>query len=210
MGNNAASLSDDQERALHYIHIGEYEDAQAAVKKAMAARKTVIGRIRAEGGNLDQIKTSIRLQTPEGEAEVADEVKHAIQAARWAGAELGLQLDLFDQDRADATRQYEQGKTAGLKGETPNTQDQDWLTGWHAGQDALAATLSLFRAEPRRISPTDSVDTPEPEPDQPVEADQPDAVEPFEVGDPPWMPPEDLTEGETENLADPQTHEHQS
>src|SRR6516162_9693753 len=59
LGNNAASLTDDQERALHFIHLDEYEKAQADVKAAMAKRKTAIARIRAEGGDLDQIKVSI-------------------------------------------------------------------------------------------------------------------------------------------------------
>lgn len=198
VGNNAAALSDDQLRALHYIHVGEYEAAQAAVKKAMATRKTVIARIKSEGGVLDQIKVSIELQDPDGEERVVADIQRRSQAARWAG--VGLQLDLFDQDRADAQRQYELGKTAGLKGVTPTTQDQDWLTGWHAGQEALSATLDLFRSEPRKVEDKDEEFT------QPARYDATEREPAEMIGDMsgtfPEEPPTDLTEGETENLAD--------
>lgn len=190
-GGNVQSLTDDQERALHFIHIGEYEKAEAAVKKAMAARKTVIARIKSEGGNIDQVKTSIELQTPEGEERVVTRIKSHTQAARWAG--VGLQLDLFDQARADATQAYELGKTAGLQGKTPDNDNQDWLTGWHAGQDALKATLDLFRTDktPPPVEPT-------PESEAFAQAGDPDFEEPLDQ--PMWDPEApDLTEGETEN-----------
>ena len=212
-GSNVQSLTEDQERALHFIHVGEYDDAQRAVKLTMAARKTTIARIRSEGGNIEQIKASIELETPEGEERVITSIKLKSKAARWAG--VGLQLDLFDQDRADATQQYELGKTAGLKGINPDNDNQDWLTGWHAGQDALTATLVLFRKE-RRPEPVEHGPEPEPspevavnEPETPVEERklfEPD-IDPATLSDgEPWSDDTDLTEGEVDserNLADP-------
>lgn len=191
IGANVASLTDDQERALHFIHLGEYQKAEEAVKRAMASRKTAVARIKSEGGNIDQIKVSMALQTPEGEEHVLADIKRKTQAARWAG--VGLQLDLFDQDRADAQAAYERGKTAGLQGLPYENEDQDWMTGYQAGQEALTATLDLFRPEPKQVEDK------EPEPEGiPV-------IEHFQEDNPPWsenVGQEDLTEGETENLAD--------
>jgi len=153
-GDNAASLTNDQARALHFIHVGEYEKAQAAVKKASAERKTVIGRIRAEHGDIDQIKDTIALRDPEQEKTLAARISKMVEAARWSGSFIGnLQLDMFAApDRSPILeRAYEEGKTAGLVGRTASTDlagdaEQEFLRGWHDGQDALKATLELFRS----------------------------------------------------------------
>jgi len=199
-GSNAQGLTDDQERALHFIHLDEYEKAQAAVKAAFAKRKTAIARIRAEGGDLDQIKVSIELKTEEGEEKVAGRTRKTVQAMRWAGS--GFQMDLFGPN-ADS-EDYERGKTAGLQGLTPGGDvSQDWLTGWHAGQEALAATLELFRAEPKKIAaeelpPPVGIDVePEPMPETNIDEGA-DYSEPLGEGVP-WMRDEDdLTEGEVD------------
>ena len=195
LGNNAASLTDDQERALHYLHVSEYEEAQAAVKKAMASRKTVVARIKAEGGNIDQIKVSLELETPEGEERVAGRVNMTIKAMAWAGS--NAQLDLFDGQMEQDDADYQRGKTAGLQGKTPGGDvSQHWMTGWHAGQDALMATLELFRAEPKRIVETrvDGNTTATVEDGVITEVTVDSGI--------PWMPPDDLTEGEVDAPSD--------
>jgi hypothetical protein len=153
-GDNARTLTDDQARALHFLHVREYEGVVAALKAAAAAKKSRIGIIRAEGGSIDQIKATLELQTPEGEKRIQADIERKVTAGRWQGSRIGnLQLDMFAaEDRSPILEKaYEEGKLRGLRGDSMQTEyageaEQEWLRGWHAGQDALTATLDLFRS----------------------------------------------------------------
>lgn len=139
-------LSDDQLRALFFNHKSQYEKALEAKKKADATLKVVCKQIKAEGTKLDDIKTAIRLEEPEGEAELRAQIEREIRVARWVGLPLGTQLSLLDEiDRTPIDeRAFEEGKRAGLKGQVASPPSsyagdtmQKWMDGWSAGQAVL-------------------------------------------------------------------------
>lgn len=146
-GHNSA-LTDEQMQALHLNnHVPAYERALKAKKDADAAFKNVCKTIKAEGGSIDDVKRTIELRTPEGEAKLKVQIEQMLRVARWAGLPLGTQSDLFGPDRRPVEeRAFEDGKRAGLAGKdcktehAPGTEAYDkWIEGWHAGQAVLAA-----------------------------------------------------------------------
>ena len=116
MGHN--QMSDDQARALHLSnHVPAYEKALAAKKKADADFKNVCKTIKSEGGNIDDIKLTIKLRTPEGEKEFKEQIERQRRIAQWNNLPIGGQGWLLDEDRRPLSeRAYEDGKKAGLEG----------------------------------------------------------------------------------------------
>jgi ribosome modulation factor len=145
MGHN--QMSDDQARALHLSnHVPAYEKALAAKKKADADFKNVCKTIKSEGGNIDDIKLTIKLRTPEGEKEFKEQIERQRRIAQWNNLPIGGQGWLLDEDRRPLSeRAYEDGKKAGLEGNDASpphaagTEGYDaWMKGWHEGQAILA------------------------------------------------------------------------
>ena len=147
------NISDDDLQALAFQHKASYEAALATKKKADADFKNVCKRAKAEMGKdaVDQIKTMIECDTPEGEARIKARVLNTVAAARWAGAAFGTQFEMFDgPDRTPAEeRAHGEGKRAGMQGDACRPpydgsvpQYQKWIDGWHKGQEAKAAQLS--------------------------------------------------------------------
>jgi ribosome modulation factor len=145
-GHNA--ISEDQARALHLSnHVPAYEKALAAKKKADADFKNVCKAIKSEGGNVDDIKLTIKLRTPEGEQEFNEFLKRQLRIADWNNLAVGQQGSLFDEDRRPiAERAKKDGEKAGLEGKdatpphAPGTEAYDaWMAGWHESQTTLAS-----------------------------------------------------------------------
>lgn len=117
-GHNS-DLTDDEAATLHFHHVGEYEKALAAKKSADADLRNVAKRIKAEGGSVTAVKSSILLKTPEGEEKFKAEYEQMQLVARWNNLPIGTQGDIFDVDRRPLEeRAYNDGKIAGGEGKT--------------------------------------------------------------------------------------------
>lgn len=151
--NSNGELSEDQLQALGYHHKGKFEAALAAKKAADAAFKTTCKRAVADGVSVDDIKLLIRLDTPEGEAALRDELRRTLRVAGWSNSEIGTQFTFDDiPDRSPLVdRALAEGKKAGMEGQTPNPPyegeaGQAWLEAWHQGQEAIFSVRELSEA----------------------------------------------------------------
>jgi uncharacterized protein (UPF0335 family) len=153
---------DDADKALHFVHLRDYEKALAEKKKADADFKNITKRIKAEGGSVDAIKLTIQLRGQEGEKAFKETMEQMLRVARWNGLPIGTQTSLFDEDRRPIEeRALNEGKTAGMRGENPSVPNvyppdspagKAWMEGWHEGQKAIfniqrPATSQLLRPE---------------------------------------------------------------
>lgn len=143
-----SALTDDEMRALLFIHKREYEDALAAKKEADAHFKNICKAAKAECGKnaVADIKGLIALESPEGEAALREEIERQLRIARWAGAPMGTQFQFFEAPSPAVDQAYENGKVAGFKGETMHPphapsvpQYQRWIDGWHEAQAVLGS-----------------------------------------------------------------------
>lgn len=89
------------------------ERANSTAGKRRQYEKEII----AAGYSKQQIKISLLLQTPEGEAEFKAEMANRLLAAAYSDADIGDQLSLFlDGDRTPAVdRAYKEGQTCAMK-----------------------------------------------------------------------------------------------
>lgn len=111
---------------------------------AAAKRRQYQKEIKESGFSMEQIKISLLLQTPEGEAEFKAEMANRMLAAAYSDAAIGDQLSLFlDGDRTPAVdRAYKEGQTMAMKNEAavpkydPSTpQHAAFMEGYHAEQE---------------------------------------------------------------------------
>ena len=138
-------LTDEQEHALCAHHALAYEKALAAKKAADAAFKNTCKLAKSEGVPLASIKDYIELQTEEGQEKLREEIARKHKVARWAGLPVGTQANFFDEEPPSIDRAMDDGKRAGLKGESAKPPDhltqqqQDaWLEGHAQGQSIIA------------------------------------------------------------------------
>lgn len=87
---------------------------------AAAKRRQYQKEIKESGYSMVQIKISLSLQTPEGEAEFKAEMANRLLAAAYSDADIGDQLSLFlDGDRTPAVdRAYKEGQTRAMQNKT--------------------------------------------------------------------------------------------
>lgn len=152
-GHNKPELTEDERRALTYAHRADWERAEATVKAATAARKAVEDLAKSELGKgaVADIKELILLDMPKGNEALHASIERSLRLARWANAPVGAQFS-FDVDRRPETdRAFENGKTAGLKGEPKKAphdhsvpQHDAWCNGWDTGYGIL---MSDFRSK---------------------------------------------------------------
>lgn len=86
-------------------------------KSSAGKRRQYSKEIKEAGYSMMQIKISLSLQTPEGEAEFKAEMASRLLAAAYSDADIGDQLSLFlDGDRTPAVdRAYKEGQTCAMK-----------------------------------------------------------------------------------------------
>ncbi|MBO6755710.1 MAG: hypothetical protein JJ902_05255 [Roseibium sp.] len=151
VGHN--SLSEEDRKALAFMHKSKYAAALAEKKKADADFKNVCKVIKAELGDsgVQQIKDMIELDTATGETAFKEKLQAMVDAARWSGLSIGTQGELFDVDRRSAEEKAtEKGYTAGVEGKScvapydaGTTEADAWIQAWHAGQKKLFAIQKL-------------------------------------------------------------------
>jgi len=94
---------DPEKRQLFLTDKEAYAKAVEKFKKAQAAVRVIAKTIKSDGFSLRQIKLSIQLETPEGEAEFRSSVANDLLAAQYVGAAIGSQLQMFlEPDRTPA------------------------------------------------------------------------------------------------------------
>lgn len=171
--NMPGKLTDEQRHALTAIHLGAYEKALKAKKKADADFKNACKLAKADLGEqaIPQIKLMIQLETPEGEAALKAKVQEQLQVMRWANVNIDFQGDLFPEvDRRDAEEKaFQEGKRAGLTGKSkqpphhPGTpQYAAWMSGWEEGQTVVAGGFKPM--PPATAAPSRDMDGLDPAP----------------------------------------------
>ena len=95
----------------HWQTLNERANSSAAKRRQYQAE------IKESGFSMQMIKDSLRMATPEGEAEFKAEMANRLLAAAYSDADIGEQLSLFlDGDRTPAVdRAYKEGQTAAMK-----------------------------------------------------------------------------------------------
>lgn len=113
---------------------------------AAAKRRQYLKEVKEAGYSLQQIKISLLLQTPEGEAEFKAEMANRLLAAAYSDADIGEQLSLFlDGDRTPAVdRAYKEGQTRAMENKTLET------TKYSPGTDQYNAFCDGYHAEQER------------------------------------------------------------
>lgn len=139
-------LSEEQRQAIFFGHKGTYEKALAK-KKAMDAQfKVACKLIKSEGTKLADVKLAIELEDPEGSTEMRDRFQRQLEVARWVGAPVGTQFQLFEDRTPLEDKVRDDGKRAGIKGEKcepprtlPGNLMEVWTAAWQSGQAILAS-----------------------------------------------------------------------
>lgn len=154
-GHNAST--EDVQRGLHFkSHVPDYERALQAKKDADAHFKNVCKRIKSEGGDIDDIKLTIRLRTPEGEKEFKALLERQRRVAEWNNLPIGQQGWLLDNDpRSLEEKAFADGEYAGLNnGDAKPPYDpgsvghEAWMKGWHKSQAVLAGGFKKTTTAP--------------------------------------------------------------
>lgn len=107
------------ERRDHWKALDDkYREIMAKAKKVAKDRKQYEQEIDRAGFSMSQIKVSLAVLTPEGEAEFKARIANEMLAAAYAGAEVGEQLSLFfEPDRTPAIeRARHEGELAAMEG----------------------------------------------------------------------------------------------
>lgn len=136
-----ADLTEDQQRALLASAVLNYQVALKVKNDATADFIKICKRIKGDGVDLADVKTAIKLQTPEGEAALKAKMAAEARVARWYGSEIGTQFGLFEGDITSEDKSFEAGKRAGIAGEKATAPDgydiNEFMRGWQIGQVAL-------------------------------------------------------------------------
>ena len=135
---------DPEKRALFLADKESYAKAAEKLKKAQAAVRTLGNTIKADGFSMRQIKLSIQLETPEGEADFKASVANDLLAAQYVGAAIGSQLAMFidSVDRTPAvdiaadegTKDAMEHRVARPKYDPSTPQSKAYLDAYHAEQ----------------------------------------------------------------------------
>lgn len=110
----------DPEMKKTFIEMRDhFHSLDERAKSAAAKRRQYLKEAKEAGFSLQQIKISLLLQTPEGEAEFKAEMANRLLAAAYSDADIGDQLSLFlDGDRTPAVdRAYKEGQSCAMRNE---------------------------------------------------------------------------------------------
>jgi hypothetical protein len=127
----------------------EWEKLDERANSIAGKRRQYQKEIKTAGYSMQQIKISLLLQTPEGEAEFKAEMANRLLAAAYSDADIGDQLSLFlDTPRVPADdRAYKEGQSCAMKNEAavpkydPSTsQYKSFMDGYHDEQGRQVKT----------------------------------------------------------------------
>lgn len=146
--------TDDQRQETFLRHKGEYSKSLALKKKYDADFRNVCKLIKTEGTKVSDIKFAIEVEEPEGSQAARERFERQLEVARWVGAEVGTQFQLFEDRTPIDDKVRDDGKRSGLKGEKceppktlPGNLISVWTEGWQEGQAVLASKHLKQKAE---------------------------------------------------------------
>lgn len=142
----AEKLSDDQRAVLLFHYKKKIEPALLTAKNAQAQVQHLFEMAKKEGITKKEITLAISLDTPEGEQAAKSEVERIMRVARWCGAKLGMQFDLFPKAATrDVDPIFEEGRATAMRDEPCRPPQhhgqkaaQRWMEGHAAGREALS------------------------------------------------------------------------
>ncbi len=120
-----------------------WEGLNATAEKFAGKRRQYEGEVKKAGFSMQQVKDSVWLKTPEGEAEFKAEIANRLLAAAYSDADIGDQLSLFlDHNRTPAVdRAYKEGQTRAMENKRleckydPSTEQyRAFVEGYHEEQ----------------------------------------------------------------------------
>lgn len=138
------NLVDAAQKKLFIEMRNHWNGLNDRANSAGAKRRQYQNEAKAAGFSVLMFKDSLRMETPEGEAEFKAEIANRLLAAAYSDADIGDQLTLFlDHDRTPAVdRAYKEGQTRAMENKTlqckydPDTEQYRAFTeGYHAEQE---------------------------------------------------------------------------
>lgn len=138
-----ANLIDPASKKLFLEMRDHWKGLQDRATSAAGKRRQYEGEIKSSGFSMKQIKTSLQVATPEGEAEFKLEMANLMLAAAYSDADIGEQLSLFlDHSRTPAVdRAWKEGqsdamanKAAQPKYDPSTEQYRAFMEGYHEEQ----------------------------------------------------------------------------
>lgn len=141
---SAEVISDQEHKRRTYTFVGRYEPLLATKKQAADNVRKLIEEAKDGGVTKKDMDLAIRLKTAEGEKAVKQEMLDMARIARWAGANIGTQGELFAKPDKKVDIIFDEGYRAGLQnqpGKAPDHHGQNaqqrWLAGYHQGLKEL-------------------------------------------------------------------------
>lgn len=147
MAKSTAKTNDlvDPKIKKHFLEMrDEWAKLDDVAGRYAGKRRKYEGEIKQAGFSMQQIKDSIQLSTPEGEAAFKANIANRLLAAAYSDADVGDQLSLFlDHNRTPAVdRAYKEGQTKAMKNEamvcdkySPDTEQyRAFVEGYHDEQ----------------------------------------------------------------------------
>lgn len=138
------ALVDPEMKALFIIHRDKYADLKSKLDKASGNLRAHVKTAKSDGFKLQQIKDSILLSTPEGEATFKADIANRLLAAAYSDASVGDQLGLFldAPEMPSIDRAYREGQSDCMGNKTANpayapdtAQYERYMLGYHEEQE---------------------------------------------------------------------------
>lgn len=151
---------DEESKALFLQTLPKVADLKAKLATANSNYRSALKTAKKDGFSKHDFETAWAIQEADGEKAKKSAIARDLTIAKWLGADLGAQLDLFLQDeRVPAVdRAREEGIAASMKGESakppydPATaQAREWLAGFHSDQERVIKGI-------KKLEPKDDMD----------------------------------------------------
>lgn len=168
---------DTEQKALFLQHLPLIEKLKASVASATGKLRSAYKTAKSEGFTKKDFDDAFAMQTPEAEKVKKAVIARTLLIARYMGADMGAQFDLFSEDeRVPAVdRAYQEGQTASMTGKSlapphdPSTEQyRAWTKGWHDHQGQIAKGIKKLDTEKAALAKEDGdtesqIDMPPPE-----------------------------------------------
>lgn len=174
---------DTEQKALFLQHLPLIEKLKASVASATGKLRAAYKTAKSEGFTKTDFDDAFSMQTPEAEKASKAKIARKLLIARYMGADMGAQFDLFSEDERvpAADRAFEEGQTASMTKKAfappydPSTEQyRKWAEGWHAHQAELAKGFKKLDTEKAALAKEDGKE-PESQIDMPPPAGSPAA-----------------------------------
>lgn len=156
VGHN--SLTDIQKRALFMHGLGKIERFQAQQAKIVADIRNERKRMKSDGYAKEAVDYALYLRKADPEAAMLA-MRSQIEVAGWLNHPVGHQAELFGDGadrRPSVEKAFAEGEAAGMSGDIckapekygpESEQAQQWIAGWHQGQQALMSGLAALETQ---------------------------------------------------------------